>query len=93
MLSGCQTLKKGFQSQKKNSTDEFLVEKKNPLKLPPDFDELPIPNQDNIEQNNDEDGLKDLLIISEGSTKDKSESTDSKYDSLEKQLLEKIKQN
>ena len=86
-------LKKLFLLKKKNSTDEFLVEKKNPLKLPPDFDELPIPNQDNNQQNNDEDALKELLITSEDSTKDKSESSESKNTSLEKQLLEKIKQN
>jgi len=61
--------------------------------LPPDFDELPIPNQDSDEQNDDEDELKELLITSEDSTKDKSESSESKNVSLEKQLLEKIKQN
>ena len=92
-LNSCGTVKEAFSSQKKNSTDEFLVEKKNPLKLPPDFDELPIPNQDNNQQNNDEDALKELLITSEDSTKDKSESSESKNVSLEKQLLEKIKQN
>ena len=92
-LNSCGTVKEAFSSQKKNSTDEFLVEKKNPLKLPPDFDELPIPNQDNNQQNNDEDPLKELLITSEDSTKDKSESSESKNVSLEKQLLEKIKQN
>ena len=92
-LNSCGTVKEAFSSQKKNSTDEFLVEKKNPLKLPPDFDELPIPNQDNNQQNNDEDALKELLITTEDSTKDKSESSESKNTSLEKQLLEKIKQN
>ena len=86
-------LKKLFLLKKKNNTDEFLVEKKNPLKLPPDFDELPIPNQDSDEQNDDEDELKELLITSEDSKKEKSESSESKNVSLEKQLLEKIKQN
>ena len=92
-LNSCGTVKDAFSTQKKNSTDEFLVEKKNPLKLPPDFDELPTPNQDINQQNDDEDGLKELLITSEDSTKDKLESSDSKNDTLEKQLLEKIKQN
>ena len=92
-LNSCGTVKEAFSTQKKNSTDEFLVEKKNPLKLPPDFDELPIPNQDSDEQNDDEDELKGLLITSEDSTKEKSESSESKNVSLEKQLLEKIKQN
>ena len=92
-LNSCGTVKEAFSTQKKNSTDEFLVEKKNPLKLPPDFDELPTPNQDINQQNDDEDGLKELLITSEGNTNNNSESLDLKNNSLEKQLLEKIKQN
>ena len=32
-LQSCQTVKEGFTSQKKKSTDEFLVEKKSPLVL------------------------------------------------------------
>ena len=92
-LNSCGTVKEAFSSQKKNSTDEFLVEKKNPLKLPPDFDELPTQNQDTNQQNDDEDGLKELLITSEGNTNNESESLELKNNSLEKQLLEKIKQN
>ena len=42
-LSVCGTVKEAFSNQKKNSSDEFLVEKKSPLVMPPDFDELPIP--------------------------------------------------
>ena len=36
-------------NQKKRSTDEFLVEKKSPLVMPPDYNELPIPKE-KIEQ-------------------------------------------
>ena len=43
-------MKKGFESQRKNSTDEFLVEKKSPLVMPPDFDELPIPKEIEIKK-------------------------------------------
>ena len=28
---------------KKDNTDEFLVQKKNPLVLPPDYNDLPVP--------------------------------------------------
>ena len=59
-LNSCGTVKEAFSTQKKNSTDEFLVEKKNPLKLPPDFDELPTPNQDINQQNDDEDAINDI---------------------------------
>ena len=36
-FQSCQTVKEGFTSQKKKSTDEFLVEKKSPLVMPPEF--------------------------------------------------------
>ena len=37
-------VKRGLTGAKQQSTDEFLVEKKDPLILPPDFDSLPSPS-------------------------------------------------
>ena len=37
-------VKRGLTGEKKNTTDEFLVQKKDPLILPPDFDSLPSPS-------------------------------------------------
>ena len=37
-------VKRGLTGAKKQSTDEFLVQKKDPLILPPDFDSLPSPS-------------------------------------------------
>ena len=39
------SVKRGLTGQKDNSTDEFLVEKKDPLVLPPNFEDLPKPSQ------------------------------------------------
>ena len=39
------SVKRGLTGAKKNSADEFLVEKKDPLILPPDFENLPIPDE------------------------------------------------
>tara|TARA_B100000029_G_scaffold88946_1_gene78727 strand:+ start:198 stop:512 length:315 start_codon:yes stop_codon:yes gene_type:complete len=39
------SVKRGLTGQKVNSTDEFLVKKKDPLTLPPEFDTLPTPNE------------------------------------------------
>ena len=39
------SVKRGLTGQKNNSTDEFLVEKKDPLVLPPNFEDLPKPSQ------------------------------------------------
>ncbi len=37
-------VKRGLTGAKQKSTDEFLVQKKDPLILPPDFDNLPSPS-------------------------------------------------
>ena len=37
-------VKRGLTGAKQNSTDEFLVQKKDPLILPPDFESLPSPS-------------------------------------------------
>ena len=42
-LFSCQSVKDALTGKKYESSDEFLVIKKNPLVLPPDFNELPIP--------------------------------------------------
>ena len=40
--------------KKRNTADEFLVEKKNPLVLPPVYGDLPLPENESkiIEENN-----------------------------------------
>ena len=40
-LYSCQSVKDALSGKKYESSDEFLVIKKNPLVLPPDFNELP----------------------------------------------------
>ena len=60
-LFSCGVMKEGFQSPKQNKSDEFLVEKKNPLRMPPNFNELPKPI-DNDEGKVEEDTIiKDLI--------------------------------
>ena len=39
-------VKRGLTGTKQKSTDEFLVQKKDPLILPPDFDSLPSPSDE-----------------------------------------------
>ena len=62
-LSACQAAKDGLTQQKKSNAVEFLVEKKNPLVLPPSFGDLPMPNGNKIDfQKNDKTSdIKDLL--------------------------------
>ena len=42
-INGCGNFRDAVTGQKKITTDEFLIKKKDPLILPPDFDNLPIP--------------------------------------------------
>ena len=44
-LNSCGTVAKGLDGGKKNGNEEFLVEKKSPLVLPPRFGELPEPGK------------------------------------------------
>ena len=61
ILSSCGTVKEGFSNQKKNSTDEFLIEKKSPLVTPPNYGELPIPVEKNEEEGVSENSIKNLI--------------------------------
>ena len=91
-LLSCSTIKEGFSSQKKNSSDEFLVEKKSPLVMPPDYKKLPIPEKDNLNNDKEESEIKSLI----NKTK-KDDISSNKLKKLNKtfedSLLEKIKNN
>ena len=41
LISSCGSVQKAFDPQNKNTSEEFLVEKKSPLSMPPSFEELP----------------------------------------------------
>ena len=47
-LYSCQSIKDGITGKKKRNSDEFLVIKKNPLEIPPDFNDLPVPQSEMI---------------------------------------------
>ena len=91
-ITSCGTLKEGFSNQKKNNNDEFLVEKKSPLIMPPDYNELPIPNTETSNAENEENSIKSLVTNEEGIL-DKSNVKNSESKDIEESLLEKIKNN
>ena len=86
-LTNCSSIKENLKMKKKSQgAEEFLIEKKNPLSMPPNFNELPIPKNLEIasEQNNqDETSLLKKL------KKDKKVFTGEKSKTEEK-ILEKI---
>ncbi len=90
LIFSCGTIKEGFTNQKKNSSDEFLVEKKSPLVMPPEFNELPKPRNEIIQNNLEDNKIEKLLNSSE---KSKISETSGDNVNLEQSLLEKIKNN
>ena len=91
-LNSCGAISEGFSSQKKNSVDEFLVEKKSPLVMPPDFNELPLPQQTNqVTENEENMDIKSLLTDNKDTDLDNQNTNQNK--NFENTILEKIKNN
>ena len=90
-LLSCGTVKEGFSNQKKNNSDEFLVEKKTPLVMPPNYNKLPEPKINQQEIKEEKNPIKSLLL-QEDDTLNNNE-IDDKEKKLEDSLLEKIKKN
>ncbi len=88
-MQSCQSAKDALEGKTRSqSSDEFLVEKKNPLSMPPDYQDLPIPNEINQTTNTtqDEDLKKKLKI------KTSKNNTQSEITSLEQKILKEIKE-
>ena len=89
-LVSCSGAKDALQGKKRSdNSDEFLVEKKNPLTVPPDIDELPVPLDQEEDQTDDQEDIKKVLKIDENKSTN-SESGNENQNSLEKSILEKI---
>ena len=93
-MCSCQDIKEGLTGQKSKNSDEFLVQKKNPLILPPKFRDLPIPknkqtNKNKTDLEKEDFDIEELLgsssyeVIEEGIEKG----------SIEEGLLEEININ
>ena len=86
-LFSCSGGLEGFKLKRKSmSGDEFLIEKKDPLVLPPDFSKLPNPEED-IEETEKEESQIEIEFKNDNS---ENENTDKSTTSLEKSILEKI---
>jgi len=90
LLSSCGSVQKAFDPQNKNSSEEFLVEKKSPLSMPPSFEELPIPSNEKVDKESQINNIESL--ITENNDNKTLEVTESDKD-FEKSILDKIKNN
>ena len=91
-LNSCGTVAEGLGGSKKKGSEEFLVEKKSPLVLPPSFGELPEPGKEPeeniISDKKDTSDIED--IINQSSTTDKSKKSDDTKNSIEQSIIKKI---
>ena len=83
LISSCS---QGKRSQK---ADEFLIEKKRPLVMPPDMNKLPSPNDEEKIIENDDNDFKEI-VTSSNSEKENLDSTNN--GSLEDSIIKKIEQ-
>ena len=91
-LYSCGSVGEALQGKKRSDQgDEFLIDKKNPLSMPPDFDKLPKPGEANVKSTkdieNDQSNIKNLLK----NTVDENVSNSDESTSIESSILKKIK--
>ena len=99
-LYSCGSVGEALQGKKRSDQgDEFLIDKKNPLAMPPDFDKLPKPGEANIDSTKDtvsnQSNIKDLLkkqndCVIENNCDENTSSSD-EPSSVESSILKKIK--
>ena len=61
--SGASDARKVLRNEKIKTTDEFLVKKRQPLVLPPNFEKLPTPGSFETKQDNENNKIKSILKI------------------------------
>ena len=91
-LYSCGSVGEALQGKKRSDQgDEFLIDKKNPLSMPPDFDKLPKPGEANVKSTkdivNDQSNIKNLLK----NTGVENVSNSDESTSIESSILKKIK--
>ena len=83
----------GFKMKKKSTSgDEFLIEKKDPLVLPPDYSKLPNPDED-IKNSEEEETQIEMVFKNDNSKNEENNSSATSNSSLEKSILKKIQKN
>ena len=78
----------GFGKKRSEKSDEFLIEKKAPLVIPPDIDDLPKPNEGKEVQENDND-FKEILSSKNNEIKSTNSESNS---SLTENIIKKIEE-
>ena len=91
LLSSCGSVQRAFDPQNKNTSEEFLVEKKSPLSVPPNFKELPTPSNEKINKES-QNNIETLITEKNDNDNEKLDAVQSDKD-FEQSILDKIKNN
>ena len=92
-LYSCGSVGEALQGKKRSDQgDEFLIDKKNPLIMPPDFDKLPKPGEANLKSTKDiNSDLKNLEDLLKNSNSKEDNISSGQSTSIESSILKKIK--
>ena len=83
---GLNDAKKVLRNEKISNTDEFLIQKKDPLVLPPDYEKIPEPGTVVKKKVDEKDKIRKILNSSKKENISKNQSS-----STEESILEKIR--
>ena len=92
-LANCASVKRGIEGKRISKGEEFLIEKKNSLEIPPDFGDLPLPKKNNDEDDillNEDINIEKLFKKNKNVEAPKTTNTNT---TVEKSILRKIKKN
>ena len=92
-LLSCSDSLKGFKLKKKSTSgDEFLIQKKDPLVLPPDFSRLPNPDEEVKEKRGEDvnESQIEMVFKKDNSDVQQNENSNSSDSGLKKSILKKI---
>ena len=89
-VSGCTSAKKLLTGGDKKNTDEFLVKKKDPLVIPPSFDDLPKPQTKKNENENEIENIDFSKVLTTPTSKKETKTSDK---SLERSISNILNNN
>tara|TARA_A100001011_G_C14108675_1_gene755956 strand:+ start:77 stop:388 length:312 start_codon:yes stop_codon:yes gene_type:complete len=84
---GWESFESAISGKKKKTTDEYLIKKKDPLILPPDYEKLPLPDT-NKTRNQNSNRIEAILTNEETSNQNSKEKS-----SLEKSIEQELRKN
>ena len=90
-LNSCSDIKKGI-GLEKETLNEFLIEKKDPLTLPPDYKLLPPDSTTKVkDEKNSNNSLKNIIDKNLGSAEKNNQPSTKDSSTIEKEILNQIK--